>query len=94
MERKVQQIRWTEKASEALEDVYAFYIEKSESVAVKVVGEIIEKAESITFPEQYQSDEIDPHCRRIFVRDYKILYQVEGKTVYIINILCTKKSAI
>jgi len=91
LERKVQQVRWTEKASQTLEGVYAFYIEKSETAAVTVVGEIIEKAESITFHEQYQSDEIDPHCRRMFVRDYKILYQAEGLTVHIINILCTKK---
>jgi len=91
LERKVQQVRWTKKASQALENVYAFYIERSETAAITVVGEIIEKAESIIFPEQYQVDEIDPLCRRMFVRDYKILYQAEGHTVHIINILCTKK---
>ena len=91
MEREVQQVRWTEKAAEALEDVYAFYFERSETVATKVVAAIIEKAESISFPEQYQVDEIDPNCRRMFLGDYRILYRVEGTTVHIVDILCTKK---
>ena len=93
MERKVQQVGWTEKASEALEDVYAFHAERSELAAVTVVSDIIEKAGSIAFPEQYQLDEVDPLCRRMFVRDYKILYQAEGRTVHIMNVLCTKKPA-
>ena len=91
MEREVQQVRWTEKAVEALEDVYAFYMERSETAAAKAVAAIIRKAESITFPDQYQVDEIDPNYRRMFSGDYRILYRAEGTTVHIIDILCTKK---
>jgi plasmid stabilization system protein ParE len=93
LEREVQQVRWSEKASDSLEDIYAFHAEKSELTAISVVEEIIEKAESINFPKQYQLDEFDSQCRRMFVGNYKILYQNEGLTVHIVNILCSKKPA-
>ena len=54
MERKVQQVRWTEKASNALEEVYTFHANKSELAAITVVGEIIEKGDNIIFPDQYE----------------------------------------
>tara|TARA_R110000868_G_scaffold374865_1_gene639329 strand:- start:1340 stop:1621 length:282 start_codon:yes stop_codon:yes gene_type:complete len=93
LEREVQQVRWSEKASDALEGVYAFHAERSELTAITVVEAIIEKAESINFPKQYQVDEFDPQCRRMFVGDYRILYQNEGLIVHIVNILCSKKPA-
>ena len=36
----------------------------------------------IIFPEQYQIDEYRKDCRRIFIGNYKILYQFEKNIVY------------
>lgn len=48
-------------------------------------------ADSIIFPEQYQTDELTPQFRRMVVRGYKILYETDGLTVISVNILSTKK---
>lgn len=40
----------------------------------------------ITFLEQYQIDEFRKDCRRIFIGNYKILYQFNGSTISIIRV--------
>jgi plasmid stabilization system protein ParE len=85
-------IKWTEKSLAALQNVYNFYAEKSVEAANRVVDDIIATAESITFPEQYQQDEVLPQFRRMIVRHYKIVYQVEDNIIYIMNVFDTRQN--
>lgn len=41
----------------------------------------------ITFLEQYQIDEYRKDCRRIFISNYKILYQFNENTISIIRVV-------
>ncbi len=91
MEKKLK-IKWTEKSLSALQNVYNFYAEKSVEAANRVIDDIIETAEAITFPEQYQQDEVLPQFRRMIVRHYKILYHVEDNVVYIMNVFDTRQN--
>ncbi len=91
MEKRLK-VKWTEKSLSALQSVYDFYSVKSVDAANRVIDDIIETAESITFPEQYQEDEILPQYRRMIVRHYKILYQVHSNVVYIMNVFDTRQS--
>ena len=93
MEKKLKVI-WTAKSLRALQDIYNFYSLKSEAAATSVINDIIEIAESITFPEQYQKDEILPEYRRMIVRHYKILYRTEKNAIYILTIFDTRQNPI
>ena len=92
MERKIQQVNWTLQASEALENIFEFYADKSIQGAINVVNEIIEKTNSIRYPDQYQMDEFNPAYRRLIVRDYKVLYFTIETTVFIIHVVSTRKA--
>lgn len=91
MEKKLK-IKWTEKSLSALQNIYNFYAEKSAEAANRVIDDIIETAEAITFPEQYQQDEVLPQFRRMIVRHYKILYQIDDNIVYIMNVFDTRQN--
>ncbi len=41
----------------------------------------------ITFLEQFQIDEFRKDCRKIFIGNYKILYQFNGNTISIIRVV-------
>jgi plasmid stabilization system protein ParE len=91
LEKKLK-IKWTEKSLAALQNVYNFYAEKSVEAANRVIDDIVETAEAITFAEQYQQDEVLPQFRRMIVRHYKILYQVDDNVVYIMNVFDTRQN--
>ena len=92
MAGKIQEVRWTQGASQALENIFVYYALKSVRGATNVVQDIIEKAESILYPNQYQVDELNPDYRRMIVRDYKVLYYVIETTVHIVDIVSTRKN--
>lgn len=62
-------------------------LKNSKETASKTREEIISAPEAIKFPEQYQLDEIHNKYRRIVIRNYKLLYRVEDRTVRIISIV-------
>lgn len=87
---KVTQVKWTDSAKVALKNVFNFHAKFSEVSAINIVSAIIDSADAIVFSQQYQVDELNPNYRRIVVRNYKILYTVSGKTIYIMNIVSTR----
>lgn len=83
---------WTHTAKDQLKTIFNYYKEKSVQGANNIKNEILNAAKNIRFSEQYQKDEIEPEYRRIIVRDYKILYLIEGEVIYISKIFSTKRN--
>jgi plasmid stabilization system protein ParE len=87
---KVTKVEWTDTAKAALKNVFDFHAKYSEQSAENIVNDIIDTADTIVFTHQYQIDDINPNYRRMVVRDYKVLYKVNRKVVFIMNIVSTK----
>ena len=87
---KVTKVEWTDTSKTALKNVFNFHAKYSEQSAENIVNDIIDTADSIVFAHQYQIDDINPNYRRMVVRDYKVLYKVNRKVVFIMNIVSTK----
>ena len=83
-------IFWTTNAKLDLKDIY-LSLEQNISlrVAIKITGEIFESLNSIVLPEQFQIDDYRIDCRRIIIRNYKILYQFHNHTIYVVRIFNT-----
>lgn len=60
------------------------------TISKVVRTEIVKASKEIKFAQQFQKDDILPEYRRIIVRDYKLIYSYNKKTVYILNVICTK----
>ena len=88
---KTQSVAWSPAAVDALQIIYNYYAEFSEHTAQKIVNELVDLAENITFPEQYQQDELSPKYRRAIIRHYKMLYRVDKQTIYIVTIFDTRQ---
>ena len=90
MTSSIYEIFWTTNAKLDLKDIYLSLIHKfSLSVASKVSDEIFESINSITFPDQFQTDEYRIDCKRMITRNYKILYQFHHNKIYVIRIFNT-----
>ena len=83
-------IFWTTNAKLDLKDIY-LSLEQNISlpVATKITDEIFESLNSIIFPDQFVIDDYRIDCRRIIVRNYKILYQFHHNKIYVIRIFNT-----
>ena len=83
-------IFWTTNAKLDLKDIY-LSLEQNISlpVATKITDEIFESLNSIIFPDQFVIDDYRIDCRRIIVRNYKILYQFHNNTIYVVRIFNT-----
>ena len=83
-------ISWTTNAKLDLKDIY-LSLEQNISllVATKITDEIFESLNSIIFPDQFQIDDYRIDCRRIIIRNYKILYQFHNNTIYVVRIFNT-----
>jgi plasmid stabilization system protein ParE len=81
---------WSNNAKLDLKDIY-LSLEKNISlpVAIKISEEIFGSLSSITFTEQFQIDEYRIDCRRLIIRNYKILYQFHNNTIYVVRIFNT-----
>ena len=55
----------------------------------KIIDEIYQAPNSITFVEQFQIDEYRKDCRRIIVRNYKILYYIKDSEIFVIRVFNT-----
>jgi len=86
-------ITWTEQAKEDLKQIYKYWKKKTLQGANNVRSDILNSPKTILFSEQYQIDEVNQKYRRIVVRDnYKVLYKVARKTIYVLGIVGTGQS--
>jgi plasmid stabilization system protein ParE len=81
---------WTTSAKEDLKDIYYSLKGKiSLESAQKIRDELFDSPNRIIFSEQFQLDEYRIDCRRIVVRNYKLLYQIKDSSVFIIRVFNT-----
>ncbi|WP_413999849.1 type II toxin-antitoxin system RelE/ParE family toxin [Flavobacterium sp. W1B] len=84
------EVFWTHNAKEDLKNIYVSLKGNiSKEVARKIREELFNSSDLITFPEQFQLDEYRSDCRRLIVRDYKILYQFKDDSIFIIRVFNT-----
>lgn len=88
---EIKKVVWTNGAKNQLKTIFNFYKEKSLQGANNVKEDILKATKSIYFSEQYEKDEIEPECRKIVVRDYKILYKEEDNIIYIVRVFSNKR---
>lgn len=70
-------ILWSDSAKQDLKNIYNFVKKKFLNGAKNVIFDIKKAPSQIKFPQQTQIEEYFPKCRRIIVRNYKLLYQVD-----------------
>ena len=81
---------WTSKSFEDISNIHNYLSNKiSIETANKIIDEIYQAPNSITFVEQFQIDEYRNDCRRIIVRNYKILYHIKDSEIFIIRVFNT-----
>ena len=81
---------WTSKSFEDISNIHNYLSNKiSPETANKIIDEIYQAPNSITFVEQFQIDEYRKDCRRIIVRNYKILYHIKDSEIFIIRVFNT-----
>ena len=77
-----------------MNNIYKYWEKKSLQGALKVRLAILKSPKTILYSEQYQIDDLNPKYRRIVVHDnYKVLYRVEGKVIFIMGIVGTSQSS-
>ncbi len=89
MVKKELQIVWTDQAKLALRNLYNFHKEVSVEWADKILAKVYQSPETIRYANQFQLDEYNTSYRRIVVGDYKVLYQQNNDTIYVMDIVCS-----
>ncbi len=90
--RKFENIAWSRQSATDLEDILEHYLIFAPGVAHKRVQQIIDAVDELLYSEQWQTDEIDPACRRIIVEGkFKVLYTLVDRTILITRVYPTKK---
>ena len=88
MEQQKPLIKWS---AEAIDDLKAIYynllLRNSPENALKIRNEIFLAARNIIFPEQFQVDEFYNKYRRIIIRNYKVLYSIDGRIINITSVI-------
>jgi plasmid stabilization system protein ParE len=69
-------ILWSDEAKADLIGIFNFIKNKSIQGAKNVISDIRNAPKSIYFSEQYSIEEYFPLCRKIVVRNYKLIYTV------------------
>jgi plasmid stabilization system protein ParE len=93
--KKVQVI-WTDESLGDLEAIYDFIAEKSPHAAKKVARSILARTRQLeTFPESGSAQETNKTLSRSYrylvEGNYKIIYSVEGKAVYVEAVVDTRE---
>lgn len=83
---------WTFEAENDLDDIYEFYLQVSDKIALKIISEIILETDKIVFLEEFQVDEINSKYRRIIVRHFKILYRVVSNEIVIFGVFDSRQN--
>ena len=81
------EIFWTSNAKEDLKEIYISLKKKiSKETAIKIRNELFNCTNEIVFAEQFQLDEYRLDCRRIVIRNFKILYQIRENSIFVIRV--------
>ena len=93
---KKKKVIWSDRAKESLKEHYDHIKQDSVPAAKKVNAEIINASKELSpYPEKYQLDEYYPNnpgnIRRLFRWSYRIVYQINEKTIDILNVLHTSQ---
>lgn len=82
---------WTNRAKAQLKQIHDYlkYEKKAPQGAANVKRDLIEASKGLTYPEQYQKDDINPNYRRIVVRHYKLIYKEEKGKIIILRVFDT-----
>ncbi len=96
---KKKRVVWSNRAKQSLKEHYNHIKKESVPAAKKVREKIIEDSKFLALnPEKYQADEYYPNnsgnIRRYFKWSYRIIYEVNEKTIDILNIIHTSQEPI
>lgn len=81
------EVFWTANAKEDLKEIYILLKNNtSKETARKIRDQLFNSPNEIVFVEQFQLDEYRIDCRRIIVRNFKILYQIKENSIFIIRV--------
>jgi addiction module RelE/StbE family toxin len=81
------EVFWTENAKEDLKEIFiSLKTSISKETAFKIRNELVNSMKQIVFPEQFQIDEYRFDCRRVIIRNYKILYQINENSIFVIRV--------
>ena len=81
---------WTESAQSSLQDILGYIAKDSPSAAFRVLGKILERAESLdTLSERGRAvPELGrPEVREVLVYSYRVLYEVAPSEVHILALV-------
>lgn len=86
---------WTNKSLTDIEDIFDYLKFKvSTESASEIIDEIYAAPQNIIFVNQFQIDQFRKDCRRIIVRNFKILYYSENEIIYIVRVFNTYQNPI
>ena len=87
-------IKWSNEAKLDVKNIYDFIKLKSVEAAKNLVAAIRNAPKSIIFENQFSADEYALQCRKIVVKNYKILYvaDVQNKTIDVIAVFDTRQN--
>ncbi|WP_162415620.1 type II toxin-antitoxin system RelE/ParE family toxin [Cyclobacterium roseum] len=93
---KKAQVIWTDESLGDLEAIYDFLLDKSPQAAKKVARSILARTRQLeAFPESGSPQDTDKTVSRSFrylvEGNYKIIYSVEGKALYVEAVVDTRK---
>ncbi|KRD62721.1 hypothetical protein ASE40_02735 [Flavobacterium sp. Root935] len=81
------EIFWTSNAKEDLKEIYISLKNRiSKETALKIRNELFNCTNEIVFAEQFQLDEYRLDCRRIVIRNFKVLYQIRENSIFVIRV--------
>ena len=81
------EIFWTANAKEDLKEIYISLKNKvSKEAALKIRDELFSCTDIIVFAEQFQIDEYRLDCRRIIIRNFKVLYQIQENSIFVVRV--------
>lgn len=92
-------ITWTSKSFEDISQIYNYISTRiSVETAHKIIDEIYKTPSFIKYIDQFQTDEYRKDCRkdcrRVIIRNYKILYTVIDSEIFIIRVFNTVQNPI
>lgn len=89
-------VLWSQQAIDDLKHIYDWFAEiaKSIDLAKRIRSKLIQKSKTLTYPQQYQVDEVlgNPY-RHLIVGHYKIVYrEIENRQIIILRIFDTRQN--
>lgn len=88
----MEKVIWSEQAKLDLFHIWEFYSLKNLKAADSILDKIVETAETITFPSQYQEEEfLEKRHRRAIYKHFKIIYSIVDQELHILKIFDTRQ---